>query len=621
MSDTEKKRILKDLFLRGSFRDILAATIDETESVSVRNGLAYLIGALTFTGRVDDALTLFKNASHWTNEDLALCRFVLGIGLVRVSRYEAGREFILAGLLAARKKRKNADDMGVIQFYAFQGAAIYRYFQCRYLSALSLAKKAWAASFAQNFRYGQILAADLRGHCLLRTGEISAGLKSLKESERLAKAAGNGALLDNIRSSVVWYRSCYGLDGSESIDDLRLTIRKMDPQDNFSLASAQVELGRRLSLAGNLDDSEKFLEAGARIILESGHRRQKANLLHRFAWNRLLKGKTAEAIEYLDRSDVLLDAAFDLQHQLANAGLRLKILSQSSALDADLAVLRKKVQELTRRTGSGIGRNILWREFGEGEPTLKGDDPLGDLCHHWSASENSTYSDLARIIDSGLFGFLNYVLPYPKGTRAIVLGLIPGELFLLDAGSAFRSSQSISAIMKSLILLLGRGKQTKQELVETLWGYRYLGLRHDPMVYALINRLRRALKNREYWLVADSGGYALAEGVSIFVYETSDQVYRTSRMSDDAEEYGAGVSIPKTSTVSTGLNHRQLVILSELEQRRFINAADCVALFKVSRITAARDLGELTEQQLLTRIGRARATQYTLNRNEKASAR
>ena len=60
-------------------------------------------------------------------------------------------------------------------------------------------------------------------------------------------------------------------------------------------------------------------------------------------------------------------------------------------------------------------------------------------------------------------------------------------------------------------------------------------------------------------------------------------------------------------------NQRQRSIINYLKHNAFINVAHARTMFKVSDITACRDLSALTKAGVLERIGRARATQYRLS--------
>jgi hypothetical protein len=96
-------------------------------------------------------------------------------------------------------------------------------------------------------------------------------------------------------------------------------------------------------------------------------------------------------------------------------------------------------------------------------------------------------------------------------------------------------------------------------------------LRHDPLLYSLVNRVRQALGKYTSWLVATAGGYCWEKLVKVVTIEHRETTTIKSNssvnapMPSSAENTGP---VP-SSIASQGLNHRQLVILSELEKCAF----------------------------------------------------
>jgi DeoR/GlpR family transcriptional regulator of sugar metabolism len=60
------------------------------------------------------------------------------------------------------------------------------------------------------------------------------------------------------------------------------------------------------------------------------------------------------------------------------------------------------------------------------------------------------------------------------------------------------------------------------------------------------------------------------------------------------------------------LNFRQLKLLDGLKPEEFIHVKSYGKRFKISEITACRDLAVLSRLGLVVRVGRARATRYML---------
>lgn len=610
---------LSQLFYAASFKQIIDETVDSPKASLYPRGYppgsaSFVIGALAFMGRIDDALVIHQNEYLEMDKNAhGLSNFVLGVGLIRVSRYDEGRNFLWRNIEELRKGTPTA----TLSFYAWQGAAFYRYFQCRFKNTLFFAKKSWAAAFGSGFKFGQAMAADLRGHALVRTGQIAAGIKSLESASRLAEAIGNGALVGNIRSSLIYYRGLFGLLGEKPvgpIEKLEEFIKGFDPQDNFSLAAAQVQLARQLALHGDLQRSEVLLQKAAKVILIAGHFRQQADLYLRFAYNAYLAGDFSKAIELIEKGRSRLDIRFDLQQLLSLEGLRLRV---AHASQQPCTEVMEQVVNLTAKTGSGMGRNILWRDFEASQekfhPTVPGDDPFGDLIHLCSAGEAAPYASIYRFIEEGLLGLLNYVAPFPLGSQIVGLDLMPGEVFLFNRGNVTRGAERVSPIMKAFLLAIARGLREKRELVELIWGYEYHALRHDPLLYALINRVRSALGECGDWIISEGGTYSLAANIRVYVFEHREGQLRKKQQKPQHGENDVDAPI-ENSEANEGLNHRQLLILSELKAGKlsFINIEHCVRTFNTSRITATRDLANLYRRGILSRIGNGRATCYQL---------
>jgi hypothetical protein len=622
-------------FYRGRFKEIIDQCVDGAEVPITSKNLACVVGALAFVGRIEDAISLSRDKSCDLESDNFALRFYIGIGLVRQSRYDEGSKMLresykrFTRLSRARTFSEPADTSSQIQtagFYVHQGLAFLRFFESRLFKARLHADRAWTYCLTVNFGFGQALAADLLGHVLVLSGKITRGMESLNRAAAIAFKLDNEALGFNIKSSLAYYRSRHGLDGVGEISDLaqpqdhtlsnlKNLIKNYAPQDNFSLAAAQVELSRQFVIRGDWDASEILLQKASPIILAAKHSRHTARLHHRFAYNRYLFGDFSAALEYLDRAEKFVDHRFDLVERLSIQGLRLQILQEMVVnreaglgdMDSKISQLQSEIKDLTAKTGLGIGRNILWRQGHSFTPTVQGDDPFGDLKSLTSTRGGAGYNGILRIIAAGLYGFLNEYLRFGNGARVICLDLIPAESLVFDRGNVQRSRERFSQIMKSILIAVSKNAVTKTQLIETYWGFSYHPTRHDPMLYAVINRIRRALGSRGKWLLVDGQSYRLETGVRVFVYEHQiiNQAPRGLNMDSAAKE------LTSSQSETSDLNYRQLAILDALQRERYITAQWCVEKFEISRITAGRDLGQLCSLGLLVRHGRARVTSYS----------
>jgi hypothetical protein len=244
----------------------------------------------------------------------------------------------------------------------------------------------------------------------------------------------------------------------------------------------------------------------------------------------------------------------------------------------------------------------LWREKSKGTPTLPGDDPLGDIRHLCRHQDQTPYADVRAMIRSGYLGFLHEIFPGAANGRLVCFDLVPKRLAVFDEGDVHLSAEPLSGALKAIALSVYREKATKQQLVERHWGFSYHAIRHDPMLFATINRLRLALGAAGDWFVYRDGVYSWLQGVRVFTYEAPDMHV------PEAAPAVAGDLL--SAVVDHSLNHRQLEILSDLARGTVLDVQLCMQRFRISRVTAFRDLTALVELGLILRLGKGRATSY-----------
>jgi len=118
--------------------------------------------------------------------------------------------------------------------------------------------------------------------------------------------------------------------------------------------------------------------------------------------------------------------------------------------------------------------------------------------------------------------------------------------------------------------------------------------------------LRKLLGSRSAWIVTGETGYALLPGVRLLEMGREEELRRVwARGEREAR------SAPRSAVPELSLNHRQLTILNRAwKPNDSISVPEYRALFRVSEITALRDLAGLHRQGLMIRVGRARATRY-----------
>lgn len=583
------------LFYRGEHQELLAETLDRVPPIAVSPADApYLIGALTFLGRQEEADVLFERyEARFSREGECMARFFLGISLCRHSHYDRAQAHLARNLRLARGQKS-----GSLSFYAFQGVAFYRYFGGRYANALKAGRRAFQAAVTVDYLYGKFLAVDLMGHALLQTGEVSSGLQRLRESIRYSKLLGEGQVDHGVRISLACYQAAFGISPKTDIETLQNLSRKLSPQDTYSQASLLLEIGRQLALRGQHRASQETLNQACRLIYSSGNRRQGVLLNLRYAENLYRVGEYHQALSLIRSTTRELDPRVDKALQLQISGMELK-LKRALGLSPQNDPLEDAVKRLTQYTGMGIAQRMSRRVQG-GTTYLRalGEDPLGDLL---DVSQSETSGNLSDILASGYLSLLNLRLPIEPGESSLYFDIEPDGLLIVDRGDLEYVPRGVSQVLKGIAHALERGECSKERLIETVWGYKYDRLRHDPLIYQAVSRLRQLLGDRGRWLEATEQGYRLARGVRVRFYRP---------LSAERPEFTpAEATLPEDELIAQ-LNHRQLTILRKFRNKEFFDVQTCKVLFKVSQITATRDLSGLHKLALIKRVGKGRATRY-----------
>ena len=165
----------------------------------------------------------------------------------------------------------------------------------------------------------------------------------------------------------------------------------------------------------------------------------------------------------------------------------------------------------------------------------------------------------------------------------------------------------------------------KQHLIEKVWGYNYDPLRHDSLVYTALTRLRVALEPMNHWIINDDTNYQLLPDVEIQFIQTAPQALSASTLTSSRTFTALGAShaaSPPPSLQSLTSSSAPTLPLLEMDlnlrQIQFLNLKDSVAVnveayakhWKVTKMTALRDLKKLCDLGYLKRLGKGRATEY-----------
>lgn len=203
-------------------------------------------------------------------------------------------------------------------------------------------------------------------------------------------------------------------------------------------------------------------------------------------------------------------------------------------------------------------------------------------------------------------GLLSVFLPLIKGKfKKLIVDLLPDSLLLYNRGNFTFHANAITPQLRGLLLLLLQGPQSREDIITKLYGYEYEAYRHDPMIYSLIHRLRQSLAPHSEWLEFAKNKYQIQQQVSVTFFE--------QRTIFESEAPSAQMEIPPSVLKKEmQLNFRQLWAVHHSKKIGYVRPMDLVKEYKITSMTAFRDLQRLVELKILKKKGSGRGTHYCL---------
>ncbi|MGE4130340.1 MAG: hypothetical protein AB7F86_01810 [Bdellovibrionales bacterium] len=557
---TGLRRKFEQRLCRGELEGLTALSVAEADRLDLLD-LAALSHALSGDRR--RTLWAFEYAQGKElspEQDAAIC-FAMGLAWTRASEYEKAKS-----TFARLRKFKRSD--AAARFFCWQGLAFFHFFSGHHSRSVNYAELALKAAAQANNRFGILLAKELLAHSLIESGQTSLGLKYLEISYKLANEYGNKGLCATIRLNRLLYRAQFGLEPN-AVRTLRDALEQLHPYESYSRNSLKLELANQLILRGRATEAHTVLEEACDSIYSSQNRRQIAMLNFRLSFLIFLGGSVENALHLLRSAEHHLNKMVDKKLLEKMKGLRAKIEG-------------KYPSTWPRPQGQNIG-----------------EDRIGELCHAVRLREASITK---RVMSEGYFYFLYELMGILPQDRTLAFDVVPKGIIILDRGDIEVVSTGFSNTLRKIVICLARGYVSKARLVEDVWGYEYDPLRHDPLVYTSISKLRIKLKSFGAWIESDQDGYRLSEKVKIIQSYT------------EAEESKELLPPPSAlSSQNMGLSIRLLRLIAVIEDAKpgqTFDAPFVMRTFGVSRATATRDLNELVKRGLLRVTGKARATGY-----------
>lgn len=546
------------------------------------------IGSLVFTGDLTEALSLFSRTQKKLSEDQRImARFYLGIGHVRRSEYQKGAGHFSENLLLVYRKRELSDRA---RFHAYQGAAFLNFFKGHYDRSLTLAQRSYENALSSGYTYGEVLALDLLAHAHCQLGKVRQGIHEFKKAIELIREIGNGGLETALRISELRYRAQFGINPKGIEAELLRFIQELRPEETYSRAELHLELARQLVLRGRAGEAQRLLDESSDEIYRHQNRRQSAQFNLRYAHILFLRGENHGALALLRSSVNQLDLKVDTPLLLQFRGLENRIQS----------LLGKKEQLYSASPVTAIDHRIRIR--GSAKPSqLKGEDPLGDILDELEERKELL---IPLLIERDYLGLIPRTLGMSLGGKKIFLGPERGKIILINQGDVEVSTGLTGPLTKLLHELKSERFRSKAYLVKAVWSYDYNPLVHDNVLYTNIARLRSILRNQSEWIEWSSEGYRLSQDVELVDQNSSG--LPVAQKNEKAHRV-------KAKSEKVLLNLRQIEVLRLLDEGGHTDVSHHARRFEVTTMTACRDLSDLFERGLVTRVGRARATKYVKN--------
>lgn len=566
------------------------------------------IGSLVFSGQLEKALALAKNAPP-LSANICACRFYLALGLIRNSQYNEGQQRLLENLQYLKAHRQSASAHE--KFFIYQGMAFFRFFCGRFLQGKKYAELAYSNSVEDGFLFGEMLSKELLAHSMVQTGQVHLGLRYFADTLTIAKKH-KSWLAPTIEIAVLKFKFQFGIVQDQNLIQLENALEKIETRDVYSKGELLLEMIRQYILRGQFSKAEETVSKASDIIYKSQNRRQMALFNMRMSYVLYLQAQYTQSLHILRFAEQNINPNIDLNLWMQISGLKLTLsneLKKKQEAQQLLGLLNNK----TNHSQSCIHKKIMARAVHANHTYAKGQDPIGDLLDE-VASGNPKAPEM--VLKSGYYGLLHKCYNLPFGTQSLIFDLHPGTLILLDKGNVFLKSKGFNSVLRKILVLLKDSPKSKEDLVREIWGYEYDPLRHDSLVYSSINKIRHLLAPHADWVQLTEQGYVLSKAVKVIIknnLKTSPLIKNKLPLDVKSLPQKAKVRLaPKWSKHLKDLNFRQIQILDYLKNHSSISVQELSAKLLISKPTATRDLSKLYDLCIVSRVGQGRATRYFL---------
>ena len=590
-------------FFAGRYAEVIASTYDSDREIASAD-VGFVVGALTFVDRVDDARSAYEiwRARAGATPDLrtlAACRFFLGLGWARAGYFD--RSF---ALLVAEGFRARHDPDPWTRALVFQGIACQCYFTGRYPGAAANALRSMQAAHEANFVYAVMLGTDMRGHSLVQMGQLQRGIALLEQANKQARRLGLANNAYAVDTSIATYATRF-VPHVEALERVEALLRRR-AHDSYSRRSLLIEAAMHRAMRGQRSAAIEALDAADRDALRGDTRRGKLQSLLARLWVTRWQFGPAACRELVDQARELIEPR-DVQYLAELLGFEILV---ARAVDDGDRVERalEQLRTLWRTTHHFYAKAALGQHERERRASAFDEDALTPVLR---AVAQRDLGAVSRIVSLGLVGVLPELLGLTPGRRMI---LIPSEdlLLLEDHGNVIARHRP-PRWCPVLLRVLASGDASKERIVAGLWGLRaYHPELHDPPVRTTIHRLRTFLQPYVSWIEVSDTGYRTTVPVHL-VTSSEAPVADAAPLWDEGE-------VPMLQTQREPLASRgeaaeldpQHLVHQRLDEVDEASVPELARALELSKSTVLRALRALIDERRVESHGFARATRYRL---------
>lgn len=607
---------LREEFLRGEYGEIVQR-YDRGSFVasktSKKRETPWIAASLALMGRIDEALEIETVTRASVKEPIA--RFYIIVALIRSSEYELAQSE-LTSFLRETRLGVTSGEMNA-RFYVFQALGFRAFFEGHYKKSLYWSQKAWGLALKVGGLHERVLSADLRGHCLIQMGDFEAGLESLEVALDVAKRFGNKSHVRALRAALAIAEVQHGYRTKE---ELRQLLTESLSSDSYTSANVLIELVRQENLMGRYRQALKIVSQTRPLIKRVRHKRQMASLAVREAYSHFRLGDLKRALDILLMAENKLEAR-DRAVLIEVKGLKFQVLkAMSTKSEKEVSKTFSEVKRLAHEVRNHRSLSFV-RRWETSQKAGISQAPIDRWIHGVT-----DYHIRRELLERGYLDFFSKLFG-EAANDAVLLELVSGTVLFRVRSELEAGEDRFSSSLRRGLLILARERRTKEELLQLVWGYQYDASRHDTLIYTFIRRLRLALGPLGAALnfSAADGTYGFARPVAVKVLEYESSVGFQAAKQDSVNEPDANSRVLSDDSADDFQvwNPRQLELLAKLKAAKLekrplteqiIKPKELIQTYKVSRITAGRDLAELSRKGLLVRIGSGRGTGYMLRR-------